>query len=264
MTDDFNPQDYSINPDDFNRFVTSLRQEEKSEIDRIITRYISYEPAMVEAALHVAIDKGLISYDLKERLLSQIRMNFSKKAKEAKRINWESYNAFIGYISRYTDDEILNLIEDPADIVIDVYHAVLVTARERRLITTDDFGRYYDEVLKSSTSNEELMNDDLQEFREYQGDNEEEENEDDEQTEEYITETDEFVKNTGKRMSYLALRGGVALTIAGAMMLGVYIKFLFDHEPVEIIVPIVGTGALGLGILLIWIFIRSRKINKDQ
>jgi hypothetical protein len=264
MTEEFNPQEYRIDPDDFNKFVSSLRDEEKSEIDRIITRYISYEPVMVEAALHIAVDKGMVSYDLKERLLTQIRMNFSKKAKSAKQANWESYNAFTGYISGYTDNDILNFIEDPADIVIDVYHALLVTAKERSLITGEDFNRFYKDVLKSSVSSADLMQDDLQEFEEYTGNNVGEEADDDEKEREYeklTTEINEFRERSGSR---LLLRGGVSLTIAGLMMLAVYVKLLFDGEFTEIIVLIVALGALGLGILLLWFFKQSRKKDKEQ
>ena len=264
MTEEFNSQDYSINPDDFNKFVSTLKEEEKNEIDRIITRYFSYEPVMVEAALHVAVDKGLIFFDLKERLLSQVRMNFSEKAKDAKRINWERYNAFTGYVAKYTDDELLNLIEDPADIVIDVYHAVLVTAKERSLITGEDFDMFYKDVLKSSVSSADLMQDDLQEFHEYIGNNAEDEADDDEKDEEYeklTTEINEFRERSGSR---LLLRGGVSLTIAGIMMLAVYVKLLFDGEFTEIIVLIVALGALGLGILLLWLFKQSRNSKDNQ
>ena len=114
---------------------------------------------MVEAALHIAVDKGMVSYDLKERLLTQIRMNFSKKAKSAKQANWESYNAFTGYISGYTDNDILNFIEDPTDIVIDVYHAVLLAAKERDLISPEEFERSYKDALKSGDDDEDILKD---------------------------------------------------------------------------------------------------------
>jgi hypothetical protein len=128
----------------------------------------------VEAALYAAVDKGLITYDLKERLTSQIRMNFSSKTKVAKKVNWENYNAFTGYITKYTDDEIYNLLEDPSDIVIDVYHAVLVIAKERELISKSDFDRLYEEGLKSARSDEELLKVEMNGFYRNMIDNEDE------------------------------------------------------------------------------------------
>jgi len=159
MSEEFNQQEYSINPDDFNKFVSTLKEEEKSEIDRIITRYINYEPVMVEAAIHVAVDRGMISYNLKERLLNQIRLNFSKKVKAVKKANWENNNAFTGYVAGYSDDDILNFIEDPADIVIDVYHAVLSEAKRRDLISPGEFEKTYHDALNSGGKDEDILRD---------------------------------------------------------------------------------------------------------
>lgn len=159
MREEFNPQEYQINPDDFNKFVSTLKGEEKNEIDMIITRYKNYEPAMAEAAIHVAVDRGMISYDLKERLLYQIRLNLSKKTKSVKQANWESNNAFTGYVAGYSDDDILNFIEDPADIVIDVYHAVLSEARKRDLISQEEFEKIYHDALNSGDEDEDILRD---------------------------------------------------------------------------------------------------------
>lgn len=159
MKEEFNLQEYSINPDDFNKFVSTLKEEEKIEIDRIITRYKNYEPSMAEAAIHVAVDKGMIYYDLKERLLYQIRLNCSNKAKAVKQSNWESNNAFTGYVAGYSDDDILNLIEDPADIVIDVYHAVLSEAKKRDLISQEEMEKIYHDALISGDQDEDILRD---------------------------------------------------------------------------------------------------------
>jgi hypothetical protein len=97
----------------------------------------------VEAALFLLVEKGYISYDLKELLLNQIKANFTEHNKRYKHNIWESNNAFIQYVSKYQDDEIYGYIEDPKNIVIDVYHAILVTAKERGLIQNDEFTQYY-------------------------------------------------------------------------------------------------------------------------
>lgn len=124
-------------------FVNKLKEKSADELAEIIIRYIDYSPETVEAALFLLVEKGYISYDLKELLLNQIRANFAEHNKRYKHNIWESNNAFIQYVSKYQDDEIYGFIEDPKDIVIDVYHAILVTAKERGLIPNDEFTQYY-------------------------------------------------------------------------------------------------------------------------
>ncbi|MCU0461346.1 MAG: hemolysin III family protein [Bacteroidales bacterium] len=272
MKEEFNSQENSISPDDFNKFVSTLKEEEKTEIDRIITRYINYEPAMAEAALHVAVDKGMISYDLKERLLNQVRLNFSKKAKAVKQDNWESNNAFNGYVAVYSDDDILNFIEDPADIIIDVYHAVLSEAKRRDLISPEEFEKIYHDALNSGDEDEDILRDIIkyrysgfttQDFQPKVKDPDEDEQEEEEEAdyEKQKKEVDEFRERSGER---LLLRGGISLTIAGSMMLVAYIALLFQGEFTEIVVLIVALVALGLGILLLWFFKQARKYNKEN
>jgi hypothetical protein len=274
MKEEFNSQEYSISPDDFNKFVSTLKEEEKNEIDRIITRYKNYEPAMAEAAIHVAVDRGMISYDLKERLLYQIRLNLSKKTKAAKQANWESNNAFNGYVEGYSDDDILNFIEDPADIIIDVYHAVLSEAKKRDLISQEEFEKTYHDALNSGDQDEDILRDiityrysgftkqDFQPKEEdpYEAEMEEEE-EEDREYEKLKTEIKESRERSGER---LLLRYGITFTIAGIMILFVYIKLLFDGEFTDIIVLIVALGVLGLGILLLWFYKQSRKSKENQ
>lgn len=135
-------------------FVEKFNEKSGSELAAIITRYSSYQPETVEAALYVMVNKGIITYDLKEQLLKQIETNINAKNKRARQKKWESSNAFKDYVSGYSDDEIYQMIEDPGGIVIDVYHAILVTAKERQLISEDDFTEYY-KVSKEALKTED-------------------------------------------------------------------------------------------------------------
>jgi hypothetical protein len=131
------------NDDVVKSFVNKLKEKTTDELAGIVIRYINYSSETVEAALFLLVEKGTISYDLKELLLIQIRTNFANHKKRYKPNNWENSNAFLQYVSKYTDDEIYDFIEDPKGIVIDVYHAILVTAMERGLISDLDFKEYY-------------------------------------------------------------------------------------------------------------------------
>jgi hypothetical protein len=150
-------------------FVKKLSEKTSEELSDIITHYISYEPETVEAALIVSVDKGLITYDLKGLLLKQISINFSAHLKHIKQYKWEKNNAFIKYVSGYQDDEIYRIIENPSDIVIDVYHAILITAKERELISEEDFNRYYQETIAANRSEYEIRNAEIDMF--FRGDN---------------------------------------------------------------------------------------------
>jgi hypothetical protein len=148
-------------------FVKKLNEKSTGELADIILRYIDYKPETVEAALFLSVEKGTISFDLKELLLNQIESNFAEHRKPHKQRKWESNNAFIQYVSSYQDDDLYNFIEDPKGIVLDVYHAILVTAKERELISEDDFTEYYKgskEVLKTE---DEIRH---QEFRKFLAD----------------------------------------------------------------------------------------------
>jgi hypothetical protein len=164
MTEEFNPPEIKIDQQVYNSFITRLKEKENSELDKIITRYISYQPELVEAALYVAVDRGLISYDLKENMTGQIRTNFSSKVKGVKKVIYEQNNAFTGYVERFRDEDIYSLIEDPSEIVIDVYHAVLSIAKKRELISEADFIRLYGDGLKASRNEEEIMRDEYNEI----------------------------------------------------------------------------------------------------
>jgi len=145
-------------------FVKKLGEKSQEELDVIITRYINYKPETVEAALYVSVDKGYISYDLREELLKQIRSNFAIHAKGIKVRKWESENVFVKYVARYDDETIYGIIEDTRGIVIDVYHAVLLTAKERELISGDDFERFYSEAIGATLSDREIENQEFERF----------------------------------------------------------------------------------------------------
>lgn len=113
-----------------------------ADLSAIITRYISYEPESVRAALYLLVEKGLISYDFRELLWQQIDSNFKAHNRHIKSYGWEKNNAFIKYVAAYTDDQIYDIIEKPDDIVIDVFFAVLTVAKERALISEEDFRIY--------------------------------------------------------------------------------------------------------------------------
>jgi len=145
-------------------FVKKLQEKSASELSGIVTKYISYEQETVEAALYLLVEKGIISYDLKEKLLKQIEANFAAHRKSVKRYSWESNNAFIPYVSAYSDDEIYTIIEDPSGMVLDVFHAVLTTAVERELITNDDYTRCYKDAKSAIRSDNEVFKDDIDKY----------------------------------------------------------------------------------------------------
>lgn len=148
MEEEFNPPEFSYDKEKCNSFIQTLKEKEFSEIDRIITRYASFTYEVVEAALYCAVDSGYITYDQKEALTGQIRFNISARSKVAKQIKWEISNAFENYVQRYSDEILYGLIDNPSGILIDVYHAVLVKALERELISRENFEMMYSEALK--------------------------------------------------------------------------------------------------------------------
>jgi rubrerythrin len=170
MTYDFT-KDSESSPDEqierneaVREFVKKLRENSFEELDAIITRYIGYKPETVEAALIVAVDKGFLGYDLKNELLDQINSNFKIHANGIKVRKWESDNVFTKYVSIYDDEKIYNIIEDTRGIVIDVYHAVLITAKQRELISVNDFERFYSEAITASLSDREIENQEVEKF----------------------------------------------------------------------------------------------------
>lgn len=159
MEEIFNPVISDLNNEEFNSFKAILKEKDTPEIENIITKYVSYKPEMAEAALYVAVDRGIISYDLREKITEQMRLNFSEKSKYARQLIWEKNNAFREYVARYSDDQIYDIIDNPSDIVFDVYHAVLLIARERELISDEDFENLFKEGIRSSRNENELYAD---------------------------------------------------------------------------------------------------------
>jgi hypothetical protein len=156
MTEDLNSNQISLNPDSVRSFTEKLREKSGTELLKILTRYISYQPETVEAALIVSVDQGLISYGLKMLLSKQMMANFIAHSKQIKATRWESDNAFLEFVKRYTDDEIYDFIENPSEIVMDVYHAILSTAKERELISENNFKELYKKAMLGTRTDEEI------------------------------------------------------------------------------------------------------------
>jgi hypothetical protein len=150
-----------VSADTETKFIKELRDEEESELDKIILRYTDYIPEKIRAALFVSVEKGIMTFELKESLLIQIDANLASQSKWYKQKKWETKNAFVGYVSRYQDDEIYNLIEDPKGIVIDVYHAILLTGLERELISQADFDEYFRQAESIIRSDSEVKRDEF-------------------------------------------------------------------------------------------------------
>jgi hypothetical protein len=145
------------------QFITELREKPADEVAGIITRYSYYEPEMIEAAMSVAVERGIVSYDLKESLQKQMTENMSRHWDRKAKFAWEKNNAFLEYVSRYNDDEIYSIIEEPREIVIDVYHAVILTALQRELITKEDFAEYFEGAKSALRTDFERHMDDFRE-----------------------------------------------------------------------------------------------------
>jgi hypothetical protein len=145
-------------------FADKLKEKSPEELNDIVTKYTSYRIETVKAALIVSVDKGIISYELKENLLDQIETNLASHNKRPKQENWKTNNAFRKYVSGYEDDKIYNIIEDPGGIVIDVYHAILSMARERELISENDFEDYFQGAKSALRSDAEIKNEEIEEF----------------------------------------------------------------------------------------------------
>jgi hypothetical protein len=145
-------------------FIRRLSDYSTSDLSDIIIKYISYEPETVSAALFVSVEKGIISYDLKEELWRQIESNFQTSKRNIKTYSWEKTNAFIKYVASYTDEEIYNILENPDDIVIDVYFAVLLTAKERELISEEDYQLHYVNAKLGMRTDAEIRSDEIEDF----------------------------------------------------------------------------------------------------
>lgn len=149
-------EDLYTDPGEVRDFMDKFSDKSGSELSAIITRYISYRPEAVEAALYVSVEKGFISYDLRELLWQQIASSFKAHESKIKHYRWESSNAFVSYFAAYNDEEIYAIIEDPNNIALDVYHALLLAAKERELISDADFNRHYGEAKMAIMREEDI------------------------------------------------------------------------------------------------------------
>jgi hypothetical protein len=143
------------------KFISELRELPAEEIISIITRYSYYQPEKLEAAMSVAVDRGIISFDLRQSLQAQMEANLDRHWDRRAKFPWETNNAFVEFASRYSDDEIYNIIDDPREMVIDVYHAVLQTALKRELISGEDFEEYFKGAKSALTTDFEKNIDDF-------------------------------------------------------------------------------------------------------
>jgi rubrerythrin len=161
-------QDNNYKPENSSMGIGSLaeklRAKEPEEIISTITRYSEFLPEAVQAALIVAVDKGLISFDLRNSLSEQITSNRSRHWDRDGRYEWEKNNAFIELVKGYSDDDIYRIIEEPSGIVIDVYHAVLVTALKRELISAPDFTNYFENAKKALRGDDEIEDDEFKDL----------------------------------------------------------------------------------------------------
>jgi hypothetical protein len=145
-------------------FIRRFSEYSAADLSDIITKYISYEPETVNAALFVLVEKGIISYDLKEELWHQIESNFQASKRNFKVYTWEKTNAFNNYVASYTDEEIYNIIDNPGDIVIDVYFAVILTAKLRELISEEDYQLHYKNAKLGIRTEAEIRSDEIDDF----------------------------------------------------------------------------------------------------
>lgn len=159
MNDEYKLEQVQPDQEAVRAFRNTLNEKSGEELLNIITRYINYEPETVMAALEVSVDHGILSYELKEKLSRQIFVNFSAHEKGIKQTRWEVDNAFTGFAARYSDDELYQFIEDPSDIVIDVYYAILETAKARELISAEDLKAYKDGAMQAIKTDYEIRRD---------------------------------------------------------------------------------------------------------
>jgi hypothetical protein len=131
---------------DVKSFIKKFSDYSPADLTDIIKKYINYDSAAVSAALFLCVDRGYVSYDLKELLWNQIVTNFVAISKSRVNYSWESHNAFIEYFKHYSDEDIYSLIESPDGIVADVFHAILTVARNRELISEEDFDSNYEDA----------------------------------------------------------------------------------------------------------------------
>jgi hypothetical protein len=133
-----------MNEDQSKSLIRKFSDYTTDELTGIIFNYLNYTPEAINAALYLSVEKGLISYNLKEAIWEQIQGNLVLSDKRVKTYSWEKNNAFAGMFSGYTDDQLYDIIENPTEISIDAYHAILTVALQRELISGNDFFNYFE------------------------------------------------------------------------------------------------------------------------
>jgi hypothetical protein len=155
---------FTLDNEKLKTFCGNLREKDDNELRSIVTRYINYLPEMAEAALIISVDRGFISYNVKEKVSGQIMTNFEAHQRGIKPTGWETDNAFREYVSRYSDDELYFYIDQPSDMVIDVYNAILDVARDRELITETNRTTFATDAKLAARSEDEILMSDYREF----------------------------------------------------------------------------------------------------
>jgi hypothetical protein len=80
------PKERKKRQEDVNKFLPKSEKYSDKELSEVITRYLYYEPAAVEAALIISERRRIISSVEKKNLIQQIDAGFSKKLKQDKRV----------------------------------------------------------------------------------------------------------------------------------------------------------------------------------
>lgn len=150
----------------YEKFLTDLREKTDQEIDMIILCYSLYKPEMAEAAVMTASNRAFITYELRDMLLDYIREAFTQISRTSG-VRWSRSNPFRDYIKRYSDSDLYDLLEDPGNIVKDVYRTLLVEAVERELIEQGESDRLLREARRAAMTRierkydimDEVMND---------------------------------------------------------------------------------------------------------
>jgi len=239
---------YAIDREKLSGFIKQLKEKENPDIEAIILRYSSYVPEMVEAALHEAVERGILNYDIKGLLQEQMKKNFLTGLTFAKQQRWEESNAFRGFFERYTDDEIYNLIEDPNNITIDAFHGLLEQALKRELITGEDFNSLYEGGLLATKDPKEI-------YREEQRDIEEI----------FFPGPETIIEEDGTESTYYpsVSQNRTAITIIGIGLLLIFLSWLRPQLISWRSYNWFGF-AIGGGAVLIGIFILFSKKDKDE
>jgi hypothetical protein len=159
-------QDHNFYKSDYEKFLSDLREKGDKEIEMIILCYSLYREEMAEAAVMTASHRAMISYELRDMLLDYIRSAFTQISRTSE-VRWSRSNPFREYVKRYSDSEIYDFLEDPGDIVKDVYRTLLEEGVSRELIEQGESDRLLREARRAAMTRierkydlmDEVMND---------------------------------------------------------------------------------------------------------